>query len=267
VRGEFVDVGGVRLYYYAAGTRGAGAPVLLLHGFATSAHEWRQVIPRVPPGHRVIALDLAGHGRSEAMRDSDSTAAAHATLVRGVLDELRSGIVNVVAHGFGCEVALDLAGEAGRVRSLLLIAPAGSEQRVPGIPPARSPAALALRLRWGIPATAPLRHHLRRGYASSATAGRSLERHLQWFKVRSRRSALVRQLEAAARFQGTPLVLQQPFEILTGAGDPFVSVRRVATRFLAPGRGTLTTLGGERHFLPEEAPDTVARVLGRLLAS
>ena len=32
MRGEFVDVGGVRLYYYAAGTRGGGDPIVLVHG-------------------------------------------------------------------------------------------------------------------------------------------------------------------------------------------------------------------------------------------
>ena len=36
MRGEFVDVGGTRLYYYAAGTRGAGEPIVLIHGFRTS---------------------------------------------------------------------------------------------------------------------------------------------------------------------------------------------------------------------------------------
>src|SRR3989338_10701731 len=30
MRGEFVDVGGCRLYYYAAGTRGAGGPLIFL---------------------------------------------------------------------------------------------------------------------------------------------------------------------------------------------------------------------------------------------
>lgn len=267
MRGEFVDVGGVRLYYYAAGTRGAGEPVLLLHGFATSAHLWRQVIPLVPHGHRVIALDLAGHGRSEAIRGEDCTAAAHAALVRGMLEELRSGPVNVVAHGFGCEVAVQLAADTNSTRNMLLVAPAGEEQRPPAVPVERSLPARALRLRWGSAATLPLRRHLRRGYASTAVARRSLERHLQWFRARSRRESLVKQLESIASSRAAPVILSRPFEILTGAGDPYVSVQRVGNRFLAPGRGTLTTLGTERHFLPEEAPDTVAKILARLLAA
>ena len=51
MRGEFLDLKGVRLYYYAAGTRGAGEPVVLLHGFPTSSHMFRGLIE-----------DLAGSG-------------------------------------------------------------------------------------------------------------------------------------------------------------------------------------------------------------
>src|SRR5918911_1196357 len=35
MRGEFVDLAGARLYYYAAGTRGAGEPIVFLHGYPT----------------------------------------------------------------------------------------------------------------------------------------------------------------------------------------------------------------------------------------
>jgi pimeloyl-ACP methyl ester carboxylesterase len=265
MRGEFVDVGGTRLYYYAAGTRGAGAPVLLIHGFATSANVWRQVVPLIPSGHRVIAVDIGGHGRSETATSGDYGPEAHATLLRGLLNELSSGPVHVVAHGFGCEIALKLAADPPRVLSALLVSPAGLDQRYPCVPKTGSPAAFALHLPWGAVSTRPLRRHLARGYANPATAAHSLERHLQWFKDRSRRATLVAQLDAIAQPRATAAELRQPFEIIVGGGDPFVSSRKVSARFLAPSRGTLTMLGGERHFLPEEAPDTVARLLARLL--
>jgi pimeloyl-ACP methyl ester carboxylesterase len=37
MRGEFIDLGGVRLYCYAFGERGAGAPIVLIHGAFTSS--------------------------------------------------------------------------------------------------------------------------------------------------------------------------------------------------------------------------------------
>src|SRR5688500_17555445 len=65
VRGEFLDLSGARLYYYAAGSHGDGDPVLFLHGFPTSSHLWQDVVPHVPPGHRVVVVDLLGFGRSD----------------------------------------------------------------------------------------------------------------------------------------------------------------------------------------------------------
>ncbi|HUF64594.1 MAG TPA: alpha/beta fold hydrolase [Gemmatimonadaceae bacterium] len=265
MRGEFVDIGGTRLYYYAAGSRGSGAPVLLIHGFATSGHLWRQVVPSIPEGHRVIAVDLAGHGRSETATTGNCSPAAHAALLIGLLDDLSSGPVHVAAHGFGCEIALALAAEPSRVISALLVSPAGLDQRSPCVPAPRSTTALALQLPWGALGTGLLQRHLARGYASSATAAHSLPRHLQWFRGRTRRAALVAQLDALSRQRAAAAAVEHPFEIVVGGGDPFVSPRRVSARFLAPSRGTLTMLGAERHFLPEEAPDTIARLLGRLL--
>ena len=49
MRGEFVDCDGVRLHCHAAGTRGRGAPVVLLHGAFTASHLWEAVVPRLIP--------------------------------------------------------------------------------------------------------------------------------------------------------------------------------------------------------------------------
>ncbi len=68
MRGEFLDLSGARLYYYAAGTRGAGVPVVFLHGFATSGHLWADVVPLMPAGHRLVVLDLLGYGRSTILK-------------------------------------------------------------------------------------------------------------------------------------------------------------------------------------------------------
>ena len=54
MRGEFVDLDGVRLYCYAFGQRGAGHPIVLVHGSFTSSHLWQDVLPRLPKGHRVL---------------------------------------------------------------------------------------------------------------------------------------------------------------------------------------------------------------------
>ena len=86
MRGEFVDLGGARVYCYAFGSRGVGDPIVLIHGAFTSSHLWQDVLPRLPKGHRVLVLDLLGHGRSDPPRRESMTIAAHATRVIQLMD-------------------------------------------------------------------------------------------------------------------------------------------------------------------------------------
>ncbi|NKB50236.1 MAG: alpha/beta fold hydrolase [Alphaproteobacteria bacterium] len=60
-----VDIDGVNIFYREAGPRDAPA-LLLLHGFPTSSHMFRDLIPRLANTYRVIAPDLPGFGFSDA---------------------------------------------------------------------------------------------------------------------------------------------------------------------------------------------------------
>lgn len=59
------DVDGLTVFYREAGAPTAPA-VLLLHGFPTSSHMFRDLIPLLAPHFRVIAPDLPGFGFSDA---------------------------------------------------------------------------------------------------------------------------------------------------------------------------------------------------------
>ena len=59
-----VEADGIRIFYREAGP--ADAPVaLLLHGFPTSSHMFRELIPRLATRYRVVAPDLPGFGFSD----------------------------------------------------------------------------------------------------------------------------------------------------------------------------------------------------------
>ena len=59
-----VDVDGFKIFYREAGPR--DAPVLLLlHGFPTSSHMFRDLIPLLADKYRVVAPDLPGFGQSD----------------------------------------------------------------------------------------------------------------------------------------------------------------------------------------------------------
>jgi pimeloyl-ACP methyl ester carboxylesterase len=65
VHHRYATVEGCRIFYREAGARNAPA-VLLLHGFPTSSHMFRGLIPLLSEHYRVIAPDLPGFGFSDA---------------------------------------------------------------------------------------------------------------------------------------------------------------------------------------------------------
>jgi len=109
MRGEFIDVNGARLYYYAAGSRGVGEPVVFLHGFPTSSHLWTEVVPLVPKGHRVVVVDLLGYGRSDRPAGRDVSVRGHADRIIGLLDALAINYACIVGHDVGGGIAQTMA--------------------------------------------------------------------------------------------------------------------------------------------------------------
>jgi pimeloyl-ACP methyl ester carboxylesterase len=65
VRYKTAKVSGLDIFYREAGPEGAPA-ILLLHGFPTSSHMFRDLIPALADKYRVIAPDYPGYGQSSA---------------------------------------------------------------------------------------------------------------------------------------------------------------------------------------------------------
>jgi pimeloyl-ACP methyl ester carboxylesterase len=59
-----VDIGGNKIFYREAGSKTAPT-ILLLHGFPTSSHMFRNLIPLLADRYHVIAPDLPGFGFSD----------------------------------------------------------------------------------------------------------------------------------------------------------------------------------------------------------
>ncbi len=92
---ETVRINGVELEYKLSG---AGEPLLLFHGFGSCIdHTWGELMPELAKRHRVIAVNMRGHGLST----NPSGAYTHAQTaedVKGLLDVL--GIRSARAMGF-----------------------------------------------------------------------------------------------------------------------------------------------------------------------
>jgi 2-hydroxymuconate-semialdehyde hydrolase len=100
---------------------GQGPAVLLLHGFPTSSHLWRDLVPILAPKFRVIAPDLLGYGDSEKPKEPEAlTIRWQAKAMRELLRSLDEDEVAVVGHDIGGGVAQLLALEGG-VGTLVLL--------------------------------------------------------------------------------------------------------------------------------------------------
>ena len=98
-----------------------GAAVLFLHGLGSSTADWELQRAAFGARHRLIALDLRGHGRSRPARVYTSMDGL-ARDVGGALTAIGESSVHVVGLSLGGCVGLALAAaEPERVRSLTLV--------------------------------------------------------------------------------------------------------------------------------------------------
>jgi haloalkane dehalogenase len=109
---RYVDVDGLRIHYVDEGPRDA-RPVLLLHGEPSWAFLYRKMIPGlVAAGHRVVAPDLVGFGRSDKPASQDDyTYGRHVGWMAGVLDRLDLQGVTLFCQDWGGLIGLRLVAE------------------------------------------------------------------------------------------------------------------------------------------------------------
>ncbi len=270
MRGEFVDCDGVRLHCHAAGTRGRGAPVLLLHGAFASSHLWEEVVPRLPAGHRVLLVDLAGHGRSDSPAPSPPTVARHAAWVGALLRVLGVERATVVGHDLGAAVAATLAHtHPSTVARVVAVAPRLLD--APHAPPLRRVALAAPLLRRLPPGwrASALHAALLPGFVHRAQGARTLDQHLLPFRTREGRRAAAAQLAALRRWAPVPLPLPCPLTLVAGGADR--PGRRTAARVAAAATAAgappvaVHTVHGSAAMVPLEAPEALATVIAEVL--
>jgi pimeloyl-ACP methyl ester carboxylesterase len=104
---------------------GAGQALVLLHGIGSSSAGWLAQLETLP-GYRLIAWDAPGYGESDFLAPERPKAADYAQALHEFLDRLLLKDVVLVGNSLGCLMAgAYAAAHADRVRSMLLLGPAG----------------------------------------------------------------------------------------------------------------------------------------------
>lgn len=120
-----IDVGGVSLYYEEKGT---GKPVVFLHGIPTDYRAWSAQTEPFSQAHRVVAISRRYAAPNSRQGDlADSTVENNAADLKGLIEKLGIGPVDLVGHSYGGFVAAYLAADhPDLLRSLVLVEPAVS---------------------------------------------------------------------------------------------------------------------------------------------
>jgi len=111
--GQIISLPGGDVQVYEEGS-GPGAPIVLLHCYTCSLHWWDRLAPILARDHRVIRIDLLGHGGSQKP-SSGYSIDDQAELVAGALDRLGAQGAVVVGHSMGFVVAVAVADRASQL--------------------------------------------------------------------------------------------------------------------------------------------------------
>lgn len=265
---RYVEADGLRLHYLEQGT---GEPVLMLHGWPTSAHLWRNILgPVAARGSRAIALDLPGFGLSEKPLDGSYSFRFHERALSGFLDALGIERTGLAVHDLGGPVGLYWASQhPERVSGLALlntlvfarpswaVVAFVASARVPGIRSwLTSPAGIRFAMRLGVNDKSRLTDEAIRAYQ-------------QPFESDDARKVL-RKAGTSLHPGGMKEIerwlprIEVPVRILYGEKDRILpdvakTMRKVCERVPQAELSTLPDCG---HFLQEERPAEIGQALG-----
>jgi pimeloyl-ACP methyl ester carboxylesterase len=124
-RDGFFDSNGVRIHYVE---QGSGPAVILIHELDGGIRTWTEsgIFQDLARDHRVVALDVRGHGLSGKPRDPAAYGIEMARDVSRLMDHLSIPRAHIVGYSMGAEVlTMLLVSEPARVASASLIAGAG----------------------------------------------------------------------------------------------------------------------------------------------
>ena len=250
-----------------------GLPVLLCHGWGACVYSWAGMLPALAAaGYRAIAVDMPGHGRSDAGNEGFGyTVQAMTARVAAIVETLGIDRPVIVGHSMSGRIALQYAlDRPDRVRGLALLAPIGVGSLRPSIKRVGQPllaagvwlGPLAIR-RWVV------------GLVMNAATGRlrrpsprDVDEYWapsQWGKYARAIHALLRDFDWRALGAATIGSLPMPVVIVLGELDPLVRIadRQALSEGVAPKR--VVTIDGAGHIITDEATAPVnAEVLALL---
>jgi len=236
---------------------GVGEDVVLIHGVGLRLEAWAPQIESLAESHRVIAVDLPGHGSSSPI-GARSGLAAFVEWFTTTLDDLGFDSANVAGHSMGALIAGGCAVTAPeRVLRVALLS--AVHRRDPAA--ATAVKARAAEIAGGkLDPIAPLT----RWFGDDCVASKPYLLVKEWLTevdIDSYATAYGAFAEGddiyAARWHGVTC----PALLLTGELDPNSTAQMSRDLAAAASRGEACIIAGHRHMVNMTAPDEVTAAL------
>jgi pimeloyl-ACP methyl ester carboxylesterase len=261
-----VEVNGVRLHVAEAGS---GPPLLLLHGWPQHWWCWRELIPRLAEGYRVLVPDLRGWGWSDAP-PGDYAKTTFADDVLALLDAEGLERVKLIGHDWGAFTGFLLALEhPERVERMVALDITPPWAQRPSLRQLALPLLMSYQVLLATPvlgtaamtrSNAFVRAMIRGGSRLRRWTDAELDVYADVLRdpARARASSACYRTFLTRELPGIgggyrPRDLQVPTLLIMGAASPIY-------RVLDPKPSSnlqVETIASAGHFLPEEAPDQV----------
>ena len=241
---------------------GEGEPLVLIHGVGMRLEAWSPQITGFSQTHRVIALDMPGHGESAAL-PTGSKLEAFVAWFGGFLDELALSEVSVAGHSMGALVAGGAAATFGeRIKRVAYLN--GVYRRDPEAKAAVLARAAAISL-VGVDKEGPLLRWF--GDDAQSAVARALTRN--WLSLVDPQGYAT----AYAAFAGGDETYAErwpdvgvPALFLTGSDDPNSTPLMAEQMAAAAPKGWVRIVEGHRHMVNLTAPDIVNELLAEWLS-
>ncbi|MGZ9226255.1 MAG: alpha/beta fold hydrolase, partial [Anaerolineales bacterium] len=124
ITSKLIDTPRLQMHVLFSGPE-EGTPVLFLHGNASSATYWEEIMLKLPESFRGITPDLRGYGDTEdKLIDATSGVGDFVNDLLGLLDALKIEKTHVVGHSMGGAIIFSLLPAAGdKILSATLVNP------------------------------------------------------------------------------------------------------------------------------------------------
>ncbi len=275
---NYAAIDGYRVHYVDEGDPSA-APVLMLHGEPTWSYLYRKMIPIVADaGHRVIAPDLIGFGRSDKPMSIDThTYEFHVEAMTQLIEDLDLRNITLVCQDWGSLIGLRVAAEnPDRFARIVLsngALPTGGDGTQPG------PAFMAWRAnveRMQAAGDMPIGQMLAQQHGESVAEGYNAPFPDASYKAGPLALPLLVPIseddpasEANKQAWRVYESWEKPFLTAFSDSDPVTRGGEVLFQQRVPGAQGQphTTIKGAGHFVQEDAGEEFARIVVDFIAS